>query len=213
MLHIAVEGSIGSGKSCFLTRLKEVFAKNGQPNFNCYTELLEKWQKLTVEKTDYNLLEMQYLNPKVHALTFPIWASTTKFDQLFAATPYKIVERSLDAQREVFVKLLLQNKSITVLQQSVLNHLIDGMLQVPSIKPNIIVYLKTSAAVALKRTKGRARPKEQSLTIDIFEQLQQYYDNWLLSTKDSNTNVIIVEADNIQSVNIEDLYEKIRILQ
>ena len=145
---------------------------------------------------------MQYLNPKVHALTFPIWASTTKFDQLFAATPYKIVERSLDAQREVFVKLLLQNKSITVLQQSVLNHLIDGMLQVPSIKPNIIVYLKTSAAVALKRTKGRARPKEQSLTIDIFEQLQQYYDNWLLSTKDSNTNVIIVEADNIQSVNI-----------
>ena len=27
MFHIAVEGSIGSGKSCFLTRLKEVFAK------------------------------------------------------------------------------------------------------------------------------------------------------------------------------------------
>ena len=151
---------------------------------------------------------MQYLNPKVHALTFQIWASTTKFDQLFAATPYKIVEQSLDVQREVFVKLLLQNKSITVLQQSVLNHLIDGMLQVPGITPNVIVYLKTSAVVALKRTKGRARPEEQSLTIDIFEQLQIFYDNWLLSAKDLNTNVIIVKADDIQSANVEELVKK-----
>ena len=98
MFHIAVEGTIGSVKSCFLAKLKDVFAKHGQPNFNCYTEPLEHWQKLTIGNTDYNLLEMQYLNPKVHALTFQIWASTTKFDQLFAATPYKIVERSLDAQ-------------------------------------------------------------------------------------------------------------------
>ena len=213
MFHIAVEGTIGSGKSCFLAKLKDVFAKHGQPNFNCYTEPLEHWQKLTVGNTDYNLLEMQYLNPKVHALTFQIWESTTKFDQLFAATPYKIVERSLDAQREVFVKLLLQNENITVLQQSVLNHLIDGMLQVPGIRPNVIVYLKTTAAVALKRAKGRARPEEQSLTIDIFEQLQKHYDNWLLSAKESNTNVIIVEADDIQSVTVDELYEKIRILQ
>ena len=123
---------------------------------NCYTEPLERWQKLTIEKTDFNLLEMQYLNPKVHAFTFQVWASTTKFDQLFAATPYKIVERSLEAQQVFFVRLFLQNKSITALQQSVLNHLIDGMLQVPGIKPNVIVYLKTSAAVALTRTKGRA---------------------------------------------------------
>ena len=213
MFHIAVEGTIGSGKSCFLAKLKDVFAKHGQPNFNCYTEPLEHWQKLTVGNTDYNLLEMQYLNPKVHALTFQIWASTTKFDQLFAAMPYKIVERSLDAQREVFVKLLLQNESITELQLSVLNHLINGMLQVPGIRPNVIVYLKTTAAVALKCTKGRARPEEQSLTIDIFEQLQKHYDNWLLSAKESNTNVIIIEADNIQSVNVDELYEKIRILQ
>ena len=168
MFHSAVEGSIGSGKSCFLAKLKDVFAKHGQPNFNCYTEPLEKWQRITVEKTDFNLLEMQYLNPKVHAFTFQVWASTTKFDQLFAATPYKIVERSLEAQQVVFVRLFLQNKSITALQQSVLNHLIDGMLQVPGIKPNVIVYLKTSVAVALTRTKGRARPEEQSLTIDIF---------------------------------------------
>ena len=67
------------------------------------------------------------------------------------------------------------------------------MLQVPGIRPNVIVYLKTSAAVALKRTKGRARPEEQSLTIEIFEQLQEHYDNWLLSAKESNTNVIIIE--------------------
>ena len=67
--------------------------------------------------------------------------------------------------------------------------------------------------MALKLTKGRVRPEEQSLTIDIFEQLQIYYNNWLLSAKDSNTNVIIVEADDIQSVNVEELYEKIRILQ
>ena len=107
----------------------------------------------------------------------------------------------------------MQNKSITVLQQSILSHLIDGMLQVPGIRPNVIVYLKTSAAVALKRTKGRARPEEQSLTIDIFEQLQIHYDNWLLSAKESNTNVIIVEADDIQSVNVDELYKKIRILQ
>ena len=136
-----------------------------------------------------------------------------KFDQLFAATPYKIVERSLDAQREVFVKLLLQNESITELQQSVLNHLINGMLQVPGIRPNVIVYLKTTAAVALKCTKGRARPEEQSLTIDIFEQLQKHYDNWFLSAKESNTNVIIIKADDIQSVNVDKLYKKIRILQ
>ena len=213
MFHIAVEGSIGSGKSCFLAKLKDVFAKHGQPNFNCYNEPLEKWQKLKVEKTDYNLLEMQYLNPKVHALTFQIWPPTTKFDQLFAATLFKIVKQSLDAQREVFVKLLLQNKSIPVLQQSVLNHLIDGMLQVPGIRPNVIVYLKSSVAVALKRTKGRAWPEERSLTIDIFEQLQMYYNKWLLSARDSNTNVIIVDADNIQLVNVEELYEKIKILQ
>ena len=50
MFHIAVEGSIGSGKSCFLAKLKDVFAKHGQPNFNCYNEPLEKWQKLKVEK-------------------------------------------------------------------------------------------------------------------------------------------------------------------
>ena len=193
MFHIAVEGTIGSGKSCFLAKLKDVFAKHGQPNFNCYAEPLEHWQKLTVGNTDYNLLEMQYLKPKVHALTFQIWASTTKF--------------------EVFVKLLLQNENITVLQQFVLNHLIDGMLQVPGIRPNVIVYLKTTAAVALKRTKGRARPEEQSLTIDIFEQLQKHYDNWLLSAKESNTNVIIIKADDIQSVNVDELYEKIRILQ
>ena len=40
-----------------------------------------------------------------------------------------------------------------------------------------------------------------------------YYDKWLLSARDSNTNVIIVDADNIQLVNIEELYEKIKILQ
>ena len=87
------------------------------------------------------------------------------------------------------------------------------MLQVPGIRPNVIEYLKTTAAVALKCTKGRARPEEQSLTIDIFEQLQKHYDNWFLSAKESNTNVIIIKADDIQSVNVDELYEKIRILQ
>ena len=58
--------------------------------------------------------------------------------------------------------------------------------------------------------KGKSRPEEQSLTIDIFEQLQKHYDNWLLSAKESNNNVIIIEADDIQSVNLDELYEKIR---
>jgi len=197
-IHIAIEGNIGVGKTSFC----ELFAKTF-PHITVCPEPISQWKSFGSNKI--NLLELYYSDPQKFAYDFQHVALITKLEQLlpFKNCP-KLVERSILAQSNVFIPLLVKNNNLTVLQteillQNIKNHSLF-------IKPDIIIYLKINPVDALQRVKKRGRNEENNLSLNTLEEIHNAYENWLKN----ETNIPVITVENDQEIDPNSIFQKIQ---
>ena len=58
----------------------------------------------------------------------------------------------------------------------------------------IYIYLRANPKICLERIKKRGRIEEESITLEYLEGLNNYHDEWLLNSTESN--VIIIDCDD-----------------
>jgi len=161
MFHISVEGSVGVGKSTFLKKFKNHF--ENELNFTLLSEPVDVWTNYG--KNKYNLLEMMYQNIPGAPMAFQSMALLTKLKQLQNTQNVILSERSILAQKNVFLPLLLKNNKISPLENELLIDWIDTLSPHFNLKPDFTVYLQCTAENSMNRILARGRLEERDITL------------------------------------------------
>lgn len=196
---IAVEGNIGAGKSTLLEKLQEKFANtnNEQLNVLFMKEPVELWQTIT-DKNGEDILSKFYENAEKYSFAFQIMAYSTRLAKLKEAireTEYNVIicERSLEADRNVFAKMLTDNGKIEDIMFSIYDRLYRDTSD--DFQMDGVVYLNTTPEVCHQRVQTRDRHGENGISVDYLTDCQKYYEKWLIEGEDLNTNTKILELN------------------
>lgn len=195
-LTICIEGNIGSGKTTFLSYLKD------SPDIQILEEPLDKWNNVN----GFDLFGAYMKDPKEWTFTFQTYVIQTimEIQTKPCEYPIKVSERSLLSVKNIFLKEIKEH--LHPVQISILENWINTFLGNPLMNPDFIIYLRTNPNVALNRVKTRARNGESSLDIAKITRLHELHDAWLLKgdLQDLNSKIIILDADQDQRAMRED---------
>ena len=200
-LIISIEGNIGSGKSTFISFLKE--------NFDdiCFVdEPVQEWTKI-VDENNNNLIQNFYKDKKKYGYLFQNFAYITRIKKLNNAIKNSkkkiiITERSIESDKHLFAEMLYEDGYISKLEWNMYLEWFDYF------KTNIdnIIYIKTSVNNCIERINRRDRSGEDKIERKYIENLHNKHEKWLLD-KD---NVITLNGDhNIYDDNVLNKYLKI----
>jgi deoxyadenosine/deoxycytidine kinase len=177
--HIVVTGAIGTGKTTFLKEFQEFCSqKHLEYKINIFEEPVDKWTQYVYGTRKINLLKRMYKNPRKYGYDFQILATSTKAKQLAGMEGICLVERSFADQREVFIPLLVEQKKLGRMRQSLLN---DVILQFEALHPVDVVIVLNNVTVeeAALRVLRRGRKGEELVTKTKLEQVDQKYKMWI----------------------------------
>lgn len=173
--HVLVEGNIAVGKSTFINHLRKQLGENAEILF----EPLDKWTNLK----GANLLQDMYDNPTQRSFHTQSYIQLTMAinQQTPVHKPIKIMERSLESGRFVFMEAMLKEGHIDQTEYDILDEWFTWLKQKNSAVDEII-YLRSTPAVALQRLLSRNRIEESSVTLSYLSAIHRLYDNWLFNT-------------------------------
>jgi len=188
---IAIEGTIGAGKTSLATKIAEDY--NG---------------KLILEQFDDNpFLPKFYKEGEKYA--FPLELS-------FLAERYQQLSTQLSSQdlfKNFTISDYLFNKSLIFAQKTLSDDLFGLYGKLFSIinasipKPDLLVYLYLDVDKLKDNIRKRGREYEQSIAYDYLDAIQQGYFEFI--RQQQNMRILIVDTNNIDFVKNTDDYKKI----
>ena len=187
---ISIDGNIGSGKSTFVEMLKNHYSiLENQKSLNiCFLEEpVEQWGKIK-DENNKSIIECFYANPDKYAFSFQMMAYISRLSLLKKAynEDYDIIftERCLLTDKNVFCKMLYDDKKINEIDYQIYNKWFDEFIDIfPKID---YIYIKTTPETANLRIIKRKRSGE-IIPLEYLQKCSDYHDTWL---KDENKLVI-----------------------
>ena len=214
-LIISIDGNIGSGKTKLIEELKSEFKEN--LNIVFLKEPLKDWNNLT-DNENNNILNKFYNDKNRWSYTFQNFAFLTRAKILldaiyenkynyFEGQKIIITERSVESDKNVFVKMLHDEKFITDLEYKIYNYWYNNFY--PEIKVKNIVYLRTLPETAYERMCKKSYKKENLITKDYLQMIHKFHDDWLTKNNE-NYNICFLNGEK-DSKNDMSHIEKIKV--
>tara|TARA_B000000475_G_C15989733_1_gene444561 strand:- start:1191 stop:1850 length:660 start_codon:yes stop_codon:yes gene_type:complete len=182
MLIVSVEGNIGSGKSTFIKRLKDEFNSLGNLPIIYIDEPVRTWNTI-MDKNGDNIIKKYYADQKKYAFQFQMMAFITRLTELKKAKKMYngnciiITERSVETDKEVFAKMLYENKTLDTISYTIYLKWFEELSH--DFKVNHMVYLRTTPETALLRINTRNRPGE-TIELDYLKTCHDRHEDWLV---------------------------------
>ncbi len=181
---IAVAGNIGVGKSTLTAMLAEKLA----------------WEPFYEAVDDNPYLADFYGNMhqwSFHSQVFFLSRRLRHHREILDRPGTVVQDRSVYEDAEVFAENLYRQGNMTERDYRTYRELYMAMgLFLPP--PDLVVYLRASAPVLVKRIRMRGRDFERQVSADYLEQLNQLYEEWI--ERFSLCPVLTVPADNLDFV-------------
>jgi deoxyadenosine/deoxycytidine kinase len=180
---ISIEGNIGSGKTTILEKLESRFKSD--PSILFLREPLDVWEAVKDSETGENILEKFYSNPEKYAFPFQVMAYSSRLSMIRNAinnNPYcKVIvcERSLDADKNIFAKMLHDDGKIDNMCYQIYEKFYSGLSD--EIILDGIVYIDADAEVCHQRVEKRNRQGEDGISLEYLQKCKDYHDEWLLN--------------------------------
>lgn len=207
----SLEGNIGVGKSTIINLLKlNKFKFNKK--FVYLEEPVNMWEDVK-DENGINILENYYKNTKEYAFKFQMLVYISRLSLLrktIKENPNSIIliERSIYADKNIFVKMLYDNNKIDKIEYEIYNKLFNEFLDDVNISG--IIYLQCNADICLKRIKERNRLGE-NVSIQYLENCDKYHKDWINNLKIPvsvlNCNIDIKNNPHIVSTWISNIFE------
>lgn len=200
----AIEGNIGAGKTTIFEQLKKRFANVSTVVF--MPEPVDIWETIR-DASGKTILEKFYADPK-YAFSFQIMAYSTRLAMLRKTIRENpnceliICERSLEADRNIFAKMLFESGKIEDVEHQIYELLFQDTAAEFSLDG--AVYIDSTPETCYQRIHKRARTGESVIPLDYLQNCSKYYDAWLcedtehkfpISHLDTNADVSYDETD------------------
>jgi deoxyadenosine/deoxycytidine kinase len=201
---IAVEGNIACGKSTLLEDIASAFPYDVE----VHPELVNQWRDLN----GHNLLQNMYENPTKNSMAFQMYAMLT-FKRLYErpaaeGVVLKVVERSVDATANCFMKLMFEMGNVSAADVAVYKEWQEEMrVGHRAVIPDLTVYIRCDPEVAYERLKQRSRNEEVGVKLDYLQRLHELHDEWLLNDTymlENNRNVVVLDGNQ----DAKDVYDQ-----
>lgn len=206
---ISIEGNIGSGKSTILSLLKDKYSDNSNVIF--VDEPVSEWN--SIKDNGKSILELFYSDKEKFSFTFQILAYITRLRKLLEVlkdSKDKVIvcERSIYTDKNVFAKMLHQQKYISDMEWKTYNYWFDTFKEQTNL--DYIIYVKTNPEICLNRIKKRNRTGESDIPLEYLLHCDELHSEWLEKTE---KNVIFFDGNQdlddenryIESLNFENL--------
>ncbi len=187
---IAIEGNIGVGKSTFTQILKKNFE-----NSTIVSEPVDMWLNIKNSNGD-NILGMFYKDTQRWAYTFQNLAYITRMmkieDAIRNTNGVLFLDRSLGTDRNVFEKMLYDDKLLNEIEHKMYNLWYDFYHKYVNDNSNqIYIYLRCDPEIAYARISKRGREEEKNISLEYLKKLHDYHEKWLIDLD----NVIIIDCN------------------
>ncbi len=182
--YIAVEGAIGAGKTSLVLKLSKKY--HARP-------ILE-----VVEENPF--LSYFYDDIKDYAFRTQIFFLLSRYDQQVKATQQDLFKQLsfadyMFAKDRIFAHLTLSGNELAMYE-----HLYQIMCRdIPA--PDLIVYLRASTKLLMKRIMLRDRPFERKITVQYMDKLNSFYEDYFNNIDNFlHTRLVIINADELDFV-------------
>ena len=194
--YIAVEGPIGVGKSS----LAEILGQ-------------ELSARVILERPEENpFLGAFYRDQKRHAMSVQLFFLLQRYAQQGELAQGDLFSRGGVVTDYIFEKDRLFALLNLTEDELILYDRIFRMLQVRTVRPDLIVYLQARTEVLVDRIRRRARPEEKPIRAEYVQQVAQAYAEFFFNYNQGP--LLIVNASDIDFVaNAEDRSELISVIQ
>jgi len=148
-------------------------------------EPVNVWENVC-DENGKKILNLFYENPKEYAFAFQQMAYITRYSLLRKTVEENknckviICERSLDADRNIFAKMLFDDGIISKVCFQIYNMVYDefsGGFQIDK-----CVYIDADPEICSQRIGKRARSGEAGIELDYLAKCKKYHDDWLLGS-------------------------------
>lgn len=175
IVHVAVEGTIGAGKTTVLKILQEQM-----PDAKVIEEPVGDWMRL-------GLLGRAYNHPERFALGFQQAVMVSLFHAYHQERDALVVisERSFFSNKHVFSNLHLDAEQWPFYAYA--HDLLTKMLPERRL---MYVYIETPVHEALRRIRQRGRKEEDAIDQDYLMKVQEAHESWLRS----ESNVVRIDG-------------------
>lgn len=188
--YIAVEGAIGAGKTSLVLQLSKKY------DARAFLEVVE----------ENPFLPRFYEDIKSYAFRTQIFFLLSRYDQQVKAAQQDLFKQLsfsdyMFAKDRIFAYLTLSGNELNMYE-----HLYQIMSRdIPA--PDLIVYLKASTKLLMKRIVLRDRPFERKISFQYMEKLNNSYENYFSDQKNfTQTRLVTINADELDFVgNAHDL--------
>ena len=196
MVLISIEGNIGSGKSTLLKKLKEA-----HPEYNFVPEPVDTWLEVK-DEDDNHILKLFYGDFKRWSYTFQNFAFITRNLIMDECVKNKkesdifITERCVFTDKNVFAKMLHDDKLMSNLEYKIYNYWFDKYSKENNV--DAYVYVTTGVDLSDERIKIRNRDGE-NIEKSYLTRLDEYHHNWL-NKEDKPVLFYDTEKDDVSKV-------------
>lgn len=198
-VFISIEGNIGAGKTTIIRELERRLA-NEEIVF--LKEPVDMWESIRDPVDGENILEKFYKDPNKYAFSFQVMAYASRLSlirQTVRSNPKcKIIvcERSLDADRNIFAKMLHQDGLIDAVHFQIYNHFYKEYSEDYGLSG--IIYIDADPDVCKTRIDKRARDGEGNIQHDYLEKCKNFHDKWLIHRHDIGENCDVLRIHTNQ---------------
>lgn len=214
---ISIEGNIGSGKSTFLSYLKEYYRKNADVIF--LREPVDIWEKVKDPVTNESMLEKFYADQPKYAFSFQIMAFISRLTLLRKTVKENpnaviITERCLHTDKLIFAKMLYDMGKIEDVNYQIYCQIYDEFVEEYSVDK--MIYICAEPSICHERVQRRSRQGESSISIEYLEQCHNYHENMMKELREENINVLILDGNvdiiktNKISIDDDNVHDMIR---
>ena len=192
---ISIEGNIGSGKSRFLSFLKEKYKANKDILF--LNEPVDDWETIK-DENGVTMLEKFYENPEKYSFSFQMMAYISRLSIMLKAietgVKFIITERCLLTDKYIFAKMLFDDGKIEKVEFDIYNKWFN---QFNKYSISDLIYIQTTPEICLDRVKKRSRAGEDHIPLEYLKKCNTYHNNYIQDLKSNNNISIIINNGNI----------------
>lgn len=187
---ISIEGNIGAGKSTIIEKLKETFKYDDTIIF--LKEPIDVWETM-VDNNYENILQKFYNEPSKYAFSFQVLAFISRITLLRNTIKENpncniiICERSLDADRYVFAKMLNHEGLIEDINYNI--YMCFYKEYIHDFEIGGYIYINADPDICYDRICKRNRLGEDKVSLEYLIKCQHFYNDWLNNIPNKVLNI------------------------